>query len=120
MRDALKVLLQVRDEGVLAEFAIGGAIAASFYAAAVSTEGLDVFAFLKPSAGKPMSNDSPDSKPDRSARQFVDYADMQAHVAKVKAAWREHQMAMTWEQKIKSIERMRERDAQLRRARELI
>lgn len=50
MRDALKVLLQVRDEGVLAEFAIGGAIAASFYAPAVSTEDLDVFAFLKPSA----------------------------------------------------------------------
>ena len=50
MRDALKVLLQVRDEGVLAEFAIGGAIAASFYAPAVSTEDLDVFAFLEPSA----------------------------------------------------------------------
>lgn len=50
MRDALKVLLQVRDEGVLAEFAIGGAIAASFYVPAVSTEDLDVFAFLKPSA----------------------------------------------------------------------
>ena len=50
MRETLKVLLQVRDEGVLAEFAVGGAIAASFYAPAVATEDLDVFAFLKPSA----------------------------------------------------------------------
>lgn len=50
MRQALQILLQLRDEGTLAEFAIGGAVAASFYAPAVSTEDLDVFAFLKPSA----------------------------------------------------------------------
>ena len=50
MRDALKVLLQLRDEGTLADFAIGGAIAASFYTPAVATEDLDIFAFLKPSA----------------------------------------------------------------------
>ena len=50
MRDALKVLLQIRDEGTLAGFAIGGAIAASFYTPAVATEDLDIFAFLKPSA----------------------------------------------------------------------
>lgn len=50
MRHTLQVLLQLRDEGTLAEFAIGGAIAASFYAPAVTTEDLDVFAFLKPSA----------------------------------------------------------------------
>ena len=50
MRDSLKILLQIRDEGVLADFAIGGAIAASFYTPAVVTEDLDIFAFLKPSA----------------------------------------------------------------------
>lgn len=50
MRDTLKVLLQIREEGVLADFAIGGAIAASFYTPAVATEDLDIFAFLKPSA----------------------------------------------------------------------
>ena len=50
MREGLKVLLQVREEGVLADFAIGGAIAASFYTPAVATEDLDIFAFLKPSA----------------------------------------------------------------------
>ena len=38
MRDSLKILLQIRDEGVLADFAIGGAIAASFYTPAVATE----------------------------------------------------------------------------------
>lgn len=48
MRDTLKVLLQLRAEGVLNQFAIGGAIAASFYIEAVATEDLDVFAFLKP------------------------------------------------------------------------
>ena len=50
MRDTLRVLLQLRDEGTLAQFAIGGAIAASFYTPAVATEDLDIFAFLKPSA----------------------------------------------------------------------
>ena len=50
MRDTLKVLLQVRDEGTLADFAIGGAIAASFFTPAIATEDLDIFAFLKPSA----------------------------------------------------------------------
>ena len=50
MRESLKVLLQVREEGVLADFAIGGAIAAGFYTPAVATEDLDIFAFLKPSA----------------------------------------------------------------------
>ena len=49
MRDSLKILLQIRDEGVLADFAIGGAVAASFYTPAVATEDLDIFAFLKPS-----------------------------------------------------------------------
>ena len=49
MRDTLKVLLQIRDEGILADFAIGGAIAASFFTPAVATEDLDIFAFLKPS-----------------------------------------------------------------------
>ena len=50
----------------------------------------------------------------------VDPADLEAHVAKVKPAWRGHERAMTWEQKIAAIERMRERSAQLARAREKI
>ena len=50
MRDSIKILLQVRDEGILADFAIGGAIAASFYTPALATEDIDIFAFLKPSA----------------------------------------------------------------------
>lgn len=50
MRETLQVLLQLRSEGSLARFAIGGAVAASFYIEAVNTEDLDIFAFLKPSA----------------------------------------------------------------------
>lgn len=50
MRHTLKILLQLRAEGALAEFAIGGAIAAAFYTPAVMTEDIDIFAILKPSA----------------------------------------------------------------------
>lgn len=50
MKQALLALLTLRDEGVLARFAIGGAVAASYYVEAVATEDLDVFAFLAPSA----------------------------------------------------------------------
>ena len=50
MKRALETLLQLRSEGVLARFAIGGAVAASFYVEAVATEDLDVFAFLTPGA----------------------------------------------------------------------
>ena len=30
---------------------------------------------------------------------IVNVCDVEAHIAKVKAAWREHERAMTWEQK---------------------
>ncbi len=46
MKAALEALLKLRDEGLLARFAIGGAIAASYYVEAVVTEDLHVFAFL--------------------------------------------------------------------------
>lgn len=39
------------------------------------------------------------------------------YVVKAKAAWHAHQVAMSWEEKIAAIERMRERSAQLSRAR---
>lgn len=45
-------------------------------------------------------------------------ADLEAHIALVKAAWRKHERAMTWEEKVEAIERMRERSEQLARARE--
>lgn len=50
----------------------------------------------------------------------VNPLDVEAHIAKVKAAWRQQERGMTWEQKIQAIERMRERDAQLARAREKV
>ncbi len=51
MKQTLQVLLQLREEGTLAQFAIGGAVAASFYAEAVATEDLDIFAFMQPAPG---------------------------------------------------------------------
>ena len=39
-------------------------------------------------------------------------------VARAKAAWRKHAASLTWEEKVAAIERMRERDAVLRRERE--
>lgn len=51
MKQTLQVLLQLRGEGVLAQFAVGGAVAASFYIEAVATEDLDIFAFLQRSPG---------------------------------------------------------------------
>ncbi len=50
MRLALETLLQLQNEALLQRFAIGGAIAASFYVEAVVTEDLDVFAFITPQA----------------------------------------------------------------------
>ena len=51
MKSTLLTLIQLRDEGLLERFAIGGAIAASFYVEAVATEDLDIFAFLRPAPG---------------------------------------------------------------------
>ena len=43
-----------------------------------------------------------------------------ASVARAKAAWRKHAASLTWEEKVAAIERMRERDAVLRREREAL
>lgn len=50
MKATLQVLLQLRSENRLARFALGGAVAASFYIEAVATEDLDVFAIMEPAA----------------------------------------------------------------------
>lgn len=51
VKQTLQTLLRLRSEGALARFAVGGAIAASFYIEAVATEDLDIFVFLQPSPG---------------------------------------------------------------------
>lgn len=48
----------------------------------------------------------------------LDPAFFEQHVAQAKARWRERARALTWEEKIAAIERMRERDAELRKTRE--
>lgn len=65
-----------------------------------------------------MSNDMP-SPLSTSSTLTVNPAELEAHIVKVKAAWRAHEKAMTWEEKIAAIERMWERSAQLARARGL-
>jgi len=48
----------------------------------------------------------------------LDPARLPEHVAEAKSAWRKHAQALTWEQKVAAIERMRERAALLKAARE--
>ena len=48
----------------------------------------------------------------------LDPARLPEHFAEVKSAWRKHARALTWEQKVAAIERMRERAAPLKAARE--
>lgn len=48
----------------------------------------------------------------------LDPAFFEQHVAQAKAAWRKHAQSKTWEEKVAAIERMWERDAALKKARE--
>jgi phage shock protein A len=48
----------------------------------------------------------------------LDPARLSEHVAEAKSAWRKHARALTWEQKVAAIERMRERAAPLKAARD--
>ncbi len=51
MKEALNALNSLKQEGVIESYAIGGAIAASFYIEAVNTEDVDAFLFMSPSEG---------------------------------------------------------------------
>ena len=48
MREALLALNRVQRDGTIQQYAIGGAVAASFYIEAMQTEDLDIFVFLPP------------------------------------------------------------------------
>ena len=50
----------------------------------------------------------------------LDPARLEQYVAEVKAAWHKHAQALTWEEKVAAIERMRERQALLKAAREFV
>ena len=50
MQAALRALNQLVSDGVIPQYAIGGAIGASFYIDAVQTEDVDAFVFMSPSA----------------------------------------------------------------------
>ena len=47
-----------------------------------------------------------------------DPAFFEQHVAQAKVAWRKRAQSLTWEEQIAALERMRERDAELKKARE--
>lgn len=51
MKEALVALNAITKDGVIDGYAIGGAIGASFYIEAVSTEDIDAFVFLDPAKG---------------------------------------------------------------------
>jgi hypothetical protein len=55
MKQALQALNRIVDDGVIATYAIGGAIAASFYIEATQTEDIDVFVFLVAAPGQLLS-----------------------------------------------------------------
>ncbi|MSQ50808.1 MAG: hypothetical protein EXR28_02855 [Betaproteobacteria bacterium] len=48
----------------------------------------------------------------------LDPAFFEQHVARAKAAWREHARSLTWEEKIAAIKRMQDRDRALKAARD--
>jgi len=51
MKDAIVALNEIQKQGVIKEYAIGGAIGASFYIEAVNTTDVDVFILLLPPKG---------------------------------------------------------------------
>jgi len=51
MRKAIEILEQLTLDGTLTAYAIGGGVAATFYAEPVLTYDLDVFVLLRPSSG---------------------------------------------------------------------
>ncbi len=51
MKEALRVINEMRDAGIIGSYAIGGAIGAIFYLEPIETHDLDVFVVLPRSAG---------------------------------------------------------------------
>ena len=59
MKEALDALNSLKQAGVIEDYAIGGAIAASFYIEAVNTEDVDAFLFMSPGEGTILLSLSP-------------------------------------------------------------
>ena len=51
IREALRLINQMRDDGVLDRYAIGGAVGATFYLQPFATQDLDIFVALSPAPG---------------------------------------------------------------------
>lgn len=59
MKEALNALNSLKQTGVIEDYAIGGAIAASFYIEAVNTEDVDAFLFMSAGEGTLLLSLSP-------------------------------------------------------------
>jgi len=51
MRETLRYLKKMRDEGIIGKYAVGGAMAATFYIEPISTFDLDIFVVLPQTGG---------------------------------------------------------------------
>ena len=47
MLEVIKALNQIKADGVISDYAVGGAVAASFYIDAINTEDVDAFVFIR-------------------------------------------------------------------------
>src|ERR1700679_298136 len=56
---ALKVVNQLRDEGIISQYAVGGAVGALFYIEPTQTQGIDIFVCLEPAPGSSLVSVEP-------------------------------------------------------------
>ena len=59
IRDVLEMVNGMQAEGVIDDFAIGGAIAATFYLEPIATQDVDIFVALKPRPGRVLLDPTP-------------------------------------------------------------
>ena len=59
MRETLEMINQMQTDGVIGEYAIGGAVGATFYPEPSAAEGVDIFAMLPTISGSSLLSLSP-------------------------------------------------------------
>jgi len=72
IKDTIAVINQMRADGVIGEYAIGGAVAATFYAEPAQTYDVDVFVALNPTPGQLLLSLEP----------IFDYLDRAGHIGR--------------------------------------
>jgi len=59
IRDVLATVNRMRADGVISDYAVGGAVAATFYLEPLSTVDVDIFVALQPPPGRVLLDASP-------------------------------------------------------------